>query len=99
LTTRPSAAPAARHPAERATAKSPPPPQSADTNWASPTLLASPEDLVIEPGEVGPMAARNGPTHPADVFRCAACERPECQVRDGGNLDLNLDLRPRPWLC
>lgn len=57
-------------------------PAAADA-WGLAELVTAPEDLVLEPGEPGPMAPRDGPTHPADVYRCAACERPECQTAAG----------------
>ena len=77
-----AAAPAARPPTDSAAApakKHATAAADADA-WGAPELVAAPEDLVLEPGEPGPMAPRDGPTHPADVYRCAACERPECQV-------------------
>jgi len=46
-------------------------------------VIVAPEDFVLPPGVLGPVADRSKPLHPADVFRCPGCTRPECQVKIG----------------
>lgn len=41
--------------------------------------LCSPEELVLEPGEVS-MIGRSSPLDPADVYRCPGCLEEACQV-------------------
>ena len=43
------------------------------------TRLVSPDDLVLEPGELS-MVDRPGCNSPADVFRCPSCMELACQV-------------------
>ena len=43
-------------------------------------IVCAPEDFVLPQGQLSPID-RERPQAPADVFRCAACSRPECQVR------------------
>lgn len=46
---------------------------------AAAPLYRSPEDFKLQPGEVSPIN-RSAPLAPEDVFRCAACTEPACQV-------------------
>ena len=43
-------------------------------------LVRDPEEFQLQPGELS-YIARGKPLSNVDVFRCAACSRPECQVR------------------
>ena len=44
------------------------------------SLVVAPEDFQLQQGELS-YVERGAPLSPADAFRCAACTRPECQVR------------------
>jgi threonine dehydratase len=45
-------------------------------------LVRDPEDFQLQPGELSHVE-RDRPPAAADVFRCAACTRPECQTAGG----------------
>ena len=47
---------------------------------AHPGPVVSPEELVLEPGEVS-WVDRAGRSSPGDVFRCPSCTEAACQVR------------------
>jgi len=47
---------------------------------ASAVLSYAPEDFTLAPGEPS-LIDRTTPADPADVFRCAGCTEPACQVR------------------
>ncbi len=49
------------------------------SNGAHMPELVSPEDLVLEPGELSHIA-RSSTLDPADVFRCSGCLEEACQV-------------------
>ena len=49
------------------------------SNGAHSPELCSPEDLVLEPGELSHID-RSSPLDPADVFRCSGCLEEACQV-------------------
>ena len=49
------------------------------SNGAHMPELVSPEDLVLEPGELSHIARCN-PLNLADVFRCSGCLKEACQV-------------------
>jgi hypothetical protein len=46
---------------------------------AAGNLVQEPEDFQLAPGELS-YVARGKPLSAVDVFRCAACTRPECQA-------------------
>lgn len=60
----------------------PPPPPAAAQQQASAVVVAAPEDFQLPPGQLSHVE-RSKPLAAADAFRCAACTRPECQVRAG----------------
>ncbi len=47
---------------------------------AHPGAAVSPEELVLEPGELS-WVDRAGRSSPGDVFRCPSCTEAACQVR------------------
>ena len=49
---------------------------------ASVGRIVSPDDLTLQPGELS-CVDRTGACSAADVFRCASCTEPACQVRPG----------------
>jgi hypothetical protein len=49
------------------------------SNGAHSPELCSPEDLVLEPGDLSHID-RSSPLDPADVFRCSGCLEEACQV-------------------
>lgn len=55
-------------------------PQQEASQQHSEGVVCEPEDFQLEQGELS-FVERCKPAAAADVFRCAACTRPECQVR------------------
>ena len=54
----------------------------AEDNDANSVVVVAPEDFVLPPGVLGPVADKSKPLHPADIYRCSGCTKPECQVRE-----------------
>lgn len=61
----------------------PPSPPAAAQVQASAPIVALPEEFQLPSGQLSHVE-RSKPLAAADAFRCAACTRPECQVRPGG---------------
>ena len=78
-------------PRQRAAAVSSDAPVSAVPAAEAQPDAVAPEDLVLAPGELSPMAPGLSAS-PADVFRCAGCVLPDCQARLARSC-------PRPAAC
>lgn len=51
-----------------------------DADDADSVVVVAPEDFSLPAGVLGPVADKTKPLHPADVYRCSGCTKPECQV-------------------
>lgn len=76
----------------------PPPPPAAAQQQGSGVIVAAPEDFQLPPGQLSHVE-RSKPLAAADAFRCAACTRPECQVRAGRVLAAAVPACRLPHTC
>ena len=63
---------------------------------AAAPLLVAPEDFQLAPGVLSHVDTSR-PLAESDVFRCAACSRPECQVGARGDVRCNASWRCSSW--
>lgn len=59
-----------------------PPAAAAAAQLQQQAIVRAPEDFVLPQGQLSTID-RERPQSPADVFRCAACTRPECATAAG----------------
>lgn len=69
-----------------------------NSNGAHAPKLCSPEDLVLEPGELSHID-RSRPLDPADVFRCSGCLQEACQVRPADSFLELYRNTSASWMC